>query len=84
MSIITTYPTTTPKLNDLLLGTEIKQGGNTTKNFSVSDILSLVTQGVFVGLPIYANNIEAEAAGLLTGDIYRTSSGVLMVVFHPQ
>jgi len=34
-----------------------------------------------VGLPVYANNTEALANGLTAGAFYRTSTGVLMVVY---
>jgi len=33
------------------------------------------------GLPVYANNTAALAGGLVAGEPYRTSTGVLMVVF---
>jgi hypothetical protein len=32
---------------------------------------------------IYADNAAAISGGLVAGDIYRTSAGVLMVVFTP-
>jgi len=34
-----------------------------------------------VGLPVFANNAAAVSGGLTTGAFYRTSTGVLMVVF---
>lgn len=34
-----------------------------------------------VGLPVYADNTAALAGGLVIGDFYRTSTGVLMVVY---
>ena len=33
------------------------------------------------GLPVFANNAAALAGGLVAGDMYRTSAGVLMVVY---
>jgi hypothetical protein len=42
MSIITTFPTVVPELNDLVLGTKIKEGGNTTKNFRIGEVLALL------------------------------------------
>jgi hypothetical protein len=33
------------------------------------------------GLPVYANNAAAVSAGLINGSTYRTSTGVLMVVY---
>ena len=32
-------------------------------------------------LPAYADNTAAKAGGLTDGDLYRTSAGVLMVVY---
>jgi len=32
-------------------------------------------------LPVYANNTAALAGGLAVGKVYRTSTGVLMVVY---
>ncbi len=34
-------------------------------------------------LPVYANNTAAITGGLYTGDVYRTSAGVLMIVYVP-
>jgi hypothetical protein len=34
-----------------------------------------------VGLPVYADNTAATAAGLTAGAFYRTATGVVMVVF---
>jgi hypothetical protein len=42
MAIIPAFPTATPELNDLLLGTKIKVGGNTTKNFTIGEVLALI------------------------------------------
>jgi Concanavalin A-like lectin/glucanases superfamily len=33
------------------------------------------------GLPVYADNAAAIAGGLVAGDMYRTSAGILMVVY---
>lgn len=38
MSGIISYPVGAPQLDDLLLGTEIKEDGNTTKNFQVDSV----------------------------------------------
>jgi hypothetical protein len=48
MSIITTFPTVVPELNDLVLGTKIKEGGNTTKNFRIGEVLALINSGEVV------------------------------------
>ena len=42
MSIITTFPTALPELNDLLLGTKIKEEGNITRNFRIEEVLALI------------------------------------------
>jgi hypothetical protein len=34
-------------------------------------------------LPTYANNAAAIAGGLATGSLYRTATGVVMVVYTP-
>ncbi len=38
---------------------------------------------IFADLPVYADNAAAISDGLTAGDIYRTSTGVLMVVYAP-
>lgn len=45
MSIITTFPTALPELNDLLLGTKIKEEGNITRNFRIGEVLALIENG---------------------------------------
>jgi len=42
MSIITTFPSALPELNDLLLGTKIKEEGNITRNFRIGEVLALM------------------------------------------
>lgn len=83
MAGIVAYPVVAPETNDLLLGTEIKEDGNLTKNFTVGSIFSLMNQVGFLGLPIYANNAAAIVGGLTEGNVYRTSLGAIMVVFNP-
>lgn len=82
MAGIVAYPVVTPETSDLLLGTEIKEDGNLTKNFSVGSIFSLMTQEGFSSLPVYANNVAAIVGGLVAGNVYRTTTGNLMVVFN--
>lgn len=38
---------------------------------------------IFADLPVYADNAAAISGGLTAGEIYRTSTGVLMVVYTP-
>lgn len=83
MAGIVAYPVVAPETNDLLLGTEIKEDGNLTKNFTVGSIFSLMNQVGFLGLPVYTNNAAAIVGGLTEGNVYRTSLGAIMVVFNP-
>ena len=43
MAIIYSYPTVTPSLNDLVLGTDVDNTGKATRNFTVQSIIDLVT-----------------------------------------
>jgi len=83
MAIIVSYPVATPILSTLLLGTQHDQemGLTVTKNFSVSSIVSITMANGFKDLDVYANNIAALAGGLVAGEVYRTSTGVLMVTY---
>ncbi len=83
MAGIVAYPITTPESSDLLLGTEIKEDGNLTKNFTIGSIFSLMIQEGFSGLSIYADNAAALLGGLIKDNIYRTPAGVVMIVFNP-
>ena len=67
MSTINSYPTDgNVTYSDKLIGTDANDS-NTTKNFTVGDILALPIPTV----PVYANNAAAVAAGLAVGKIYR-------------
>lgn len=67
MSTINSYPTDgNVTYSDKLIGTDANDS-NTTKNFTVGDILSLPIPTV----PVYPNNAAAVAAGLPVGKIYR-------------
>lgn len=83
MAIILTFPTTTPTGNSLLLGSihDPETGTSATKNFSVSSLVTYTMNNGFKSLPIYANNAAAIVGGLVAGDVYRTSVGVLMVTY---
>ena len=43
MAIIYSYPTVTPSLNDLVLGSDVDNTGKATRNFTVQSIIDLVT-----------------------------------------
>jgi hypothetical protein len=85
MGQISTYGNaSTPTIDDKVIGTDI-ENENVTKNFEVSQILSLLNKAVVV-LPIYTDNTSALAGGLVAGNLYRTagvagSSSVVCVVY---
>ena len=85
MGQISTYGNaSTPTIDDKVIGTDI-ENENVTKNFEISQILSLLNKAVVV-LPIYTDNTSALAGGLVAGNLYRTagvagSSSVVCVVY---
>ena len=44
-------------------------------------VSSKLSTNLFDGLPVYASNAIAVAAGLSVGQFYRTSTGVVMIVY---
>ena len=64
MAIANSYPMGTPKSGDLLLGTSIPDYGSnekpSTRNFSISDVTTLATQGY------------AEVTKVISNDAYKT------------
>jgi hypothetical protein len=83
MSGMITYPVASPASGDLLLGTQVKEDGNLTKNFGIDAIFALMNQIGFDNLNVYADNAAAIAGGLVAPQVYRTSDGTLKVVFNP-
>lgn len=83
MAGIIAYPVASPETSDLLLGTDIKEDGNLTKNFTIGSIYSLMKEVGFSGLQVYADNAAALTAGLEENNVYRKDDGTLMVVFNP-
>ena len=85
MGLISTYGIVTlATVDDKLIGTDV-ESLNATKNFEISQILSLLNESV-VTLPIYATNTAALAGGLVAGNLYRNagsagSSSVVCVVY---
>ena len=62
MAIIYSYPTVTPTLDDLLLGTDVNATNNPTKNFTIQSLVTLI-QGDDVGLgPVLALSGDAKDA----------------------
>lgn len=81
MSIITTFPTALPELNDLLLGTKIQDAGNITRNFRVSEILALIENGNAIPASVNYGLFSQTAASPLisnttiVGNLYGTGVG---------
>lgn len=76
MAKISTYPEPTPaSLDDFLIGTDVSDSDN-TKNFKISQILSLLGSS----LSSYANNAAAIAGGLSVGSLYKTPTGEVRIV----
>lgn len=79
MAKISTYSVLSiPILNDNLIGTDINTN-NETKNFSISSLLSLLPSAILT-LPTYASNAAALAGGLIQGQLYKSSVGVVSIV----
>jgi hypothetical protein len=79
MSKISSYAIdSTPNVGDKLIGTDI-DNLNATKNFTVGQVLSLLS-GVSLTLPTYASNSAALAGGLVQGQLYKSSAGVVSIV----
>ena len=69
MAIIYSYPTTTPALEDLLIGTDIT--GNSTQNFTVG---SVVTAGISTHITGTANKVPLFTGANVIGDSIITQS----------
>jgi hypothetical protein len=79
MAKISTYPIINPPvLTDILIGSDVVSS-NVTKNFTIEDILELIS-GVVLTLPTYASNAAALAGGLVQGQLYKSSAGVVSIV----
>jgi hypothetical protein len=76
MAKISSYPAiSVPSLDDILIGTDIANN-NATKNFKLSDVISLIGSS----LSTYANNSAALSGGLTVGSLYKTAAGEVRVV----
>ena len=79
MAKISTYPIINPPvLTDILIGSDVANS-NVTKNFTIEDILELVSS-VVLTLPTYASNAAALSGGLVQGQLYKSSAGVVSIV----
>jgi len=75
-----------PKLDDRLIGTSVDgTPPNGTYNFTPAELLELFEANfnaaaiVIADVPVYADNAEAIAEGLTTGQIYRTGDYLKIV-----
>jgi len=76
MAKISSYPgISVPDLDDILIGTDISSN-NATKNFKLSDVISLIGSTLLT----FANNAAALSGGLTVGDLYKTATGEVRVV----
>lgn len=64
-----TYPVASPDLNDLLLGTQIKEDGNLTKNFTAGALRSLFAQNTNLHLTeaLYAPSTNTTKLATVNG-----------------
>jgi hypothetical protein len=76
MAKISSYPAiSVPSLDDIVIGTDISRN-NETKNFKLSDVISLIGSTLLT----YANNAAALSGGLTVGSLYKTATGEVRVV----
>jgi len=65
--------------NDLVIGRSSALNGNFTfQDFKISNVNGIVT---ITNTPIYATNALAIAGGLVAGQIYKSATGVLSIVY---
>ena len=74
MAKIDSYSTTTPTANDLLLGSD-SDASNATKNFLVSDLVTLFSSSITLQNVLDAGNTATKNVNL-TGDITQTGNTV--------
>ena len=86
MANISSYPSKTPKLGDIIIFSETYDVnaanpvvGNPTKSTSLSGVKSIV-QSTLPGISEYNDNTDALAGGLTIGERYRT--GDLLKIVH--
>jgi hypothetical protein len=90
MSKISSYSIiATPVAGDIVIGTDVSDKSNKTKNFNVEDIAALAKNAGVLGLSSFQDNAAALVGGLAIGTLYRTSgtgaaplnaAGIVMVV----
>lgn len=69
--------------NQIVIGNEVMGKGSNTTTIGNDSTLKTYLKGILniANAPVYLNNTTAIAAGLLVRDIYRTSTGILMIVY---
>jgi hypothetical protein len=67
-----------PQLGDKLIGTDVNNM-DVTKNFTIQSLLDLLPSAVLT-LPTYASNAAALVGGLVVGQLYKSSAGVVSIV----
>jgi len=77
MGLETLYATTTP--NDLSYQWPLSTDARTKGDDHIRALRQVLQQ--LDELPAYADNAAAKSGGLTDGKLYRTSAGVLMVVY---
>ena len=81
MSKISSYAIdSTPNVGDKLLGTDV-DNMNATKNFTVGQVLSLLSEAI-LDLPVYESNDLALLGGLVEGQLFRDTPGIVHIVFN--
>ena len=73
----------TPKLSDKLVGTSVNsEPENKTYNFTIQQLLTLISANLGTALPSYANNAAAITAGKAVGTVYiNTTDHTVKVVY---
>jgi hypothetical protein len=69
--------------NQIVIGSNAYGAGSNTATLGNTLILKTILRGTIntAGLAVYADNATATAGGLVVGDIYRTSTGELKIVY---
>jgi hypothetical protein len=81
MGKINSYPLAPSPISgsDKVIGTDTAND-NATKNFTVQELFDFIFENGNL-LESYANNAAAISGGLVLGNIYRTSTGEIRIVF---
>jgi len=79
MAIVNSYPSGTPKSSDLLLGTSTPVAGSgekpSTKNFSISEVASLINTGFAGGYKVYTASLLQTGATAPVATVLQNTTG---------